>query len=187
MCRAFRRMRRNEVPMLPHECRIAAAKVAGVPHLLAITEFWSAWEGGGSYDGIMLIRGMSEATIREVIAGAFHRIGVKRVGTPRTARLVAETAHPLRRENENAYQRRELVVSWGGSDELSIFTLDLSVTVVESPENRDDRWVLIPAASDRERAVVDEFRAAIRAELIWRCNEVHSASGTEVPELTCVQ
>lgn len=182
ICRAFRRSRGSDELLLPRDCRIAAAEIAGVRHVLAVTEIWSQWEGGGGFDGVLAVEGLTEAGVREVLALSLERLGLARVGAPRTARIIGETPTPVRDAADSVYRRREITASWSAYG--NEFVVDLSVVVVESRLNTNDRWLL---RSDLERAAVEDFRAAVRAELSARCGRVRADLGGDVPRLVCVR
>lgn len=182
VCRAFRRSRGSDEVLLPRDCRVAAAEIAGVRHVLAVTEIWSQWEGGGGFDGVLAVEGITEAGLRELLALSLERLGLARVGAPRTARIIGETPTPVRDAADAVYRRREITASWGASG--NGFVVDLSVVVVESRLNTNDRWLL---RSDLERAAVEDFRTTVRAELSARCGRVQPDLGGDVPRLVCVR
>ena len=170
VCRTFRFTSSDGTSWLgpPVDCRVMASELDGQRRLLAITDIWTTWDGGGNYPSVADVRGLpDEGRLKEVLEATL--VGMElTLSSTRGIRVVADTPRPRLNIAQNAFLRRSVATDFEGRPEAG-WSINIDVSVHEYVQNRFDRATL---RLDLEAVEIEVFRDELLKQLKTRCKSV---------------
>jgi hypothetical protein len=170
VCRTFRFSSTDGTSWLgpPVDCRVMASELDGQRRLLAITDIWTTYEGGGNYPSVADIRGLpDERRLKELLEATLVGMDLT-LSSARGIRVVADTPRPKLNIAQNAFLRRSVATDFEGAPEVG-WSINIDVWVHEYVQNRLDRAIL---RHDLEAGEIELFRDELLNQLKARCARV---------------